>query len=139
MKFKENALTYEIYYKLRESVGWNNFSPSQTEKALVCSAYDVVVEENEKIIGMARLVGDGLYYIIVDVIVIPEMQGQGIGTKMINLVMEHIENEMPEGARVSIQLISEKGKEKFYCDLGFKQLPHEYCGAGMRKVLLKRE
>lgn len=31
---KENCLTYETYYMLRESVGWNNWSREQAEKAL---------------------------------------------------------------------------------------------------------
>ncbi|MFQ9516653.1 MAG: GNAT family N-acetyltransferase [Eubacterium sp.] len=137
MEFLGNVLTYEIYYKLRESVGWKNFSPAQAESALDNSAYDIIAKDADKVIGMARLIGDGLYYLIVDVIVIPEKQGQGIGTKMIDLLIEHIRDEMPEQSKVSVQLIAEKGKEGFYRNLGFKELPHEYCGAGMRKGLLK--
>ncbi len=32
MIIKENALTYEIYCSLRESVGWNSFSEEQEKK-----------------------------------------------------------------------------------------------------------
>ena len=31
---KENQLDYETYYNLRESVGWNNWSKVQAQKAL---------------------------------------------------------------------------------------------------------
>ena len=34
MEYKENALYYKDYCRLRESVGGLNFSKSQTEKAL---------------------------------------------------------------------------------------------------------
>lgn len=134
MEFIENSLSYDIYFRLRESVGWKNFSPTQTKRALDKSAYDIIAKDDEQVIGMARSIGDGLYYFIADVIVIPEWQGRGIGTKMIQLLMTHIREEMPEGSRVSVQLIAEKGKEEFYRNLGFKELPNEYCGAGMRKV-----
>lgn len=135
MEFKENSLTYDSYVTLRDSVGWKNVSPAQTKTALNKSAYDIVAKEDDRVIAMARLIGDGLYYLIADVIVIPEWQGRGIGTKMIQLLIERIEEEMAEGARVSVQLIAEKGKEDFYRGLGFKELPHEYCGAGKRKVI----
>lgn len=134
MEFKENSLTYDIYFRLRESVGWKNFSPAQAKRALDNSAYNIVAKQDGRVIAMARLIGDGLYYLIADVIVVPEWQRRGIGTKMIQMLIKHIEEEMAEGSRVSVQLIAEKGKEEFYRNLGFKELPHEYCGAGMRKV-----
>ena len=45
--------------------------------------------------------------------------------------------ETPVGGRSSIQLIAEKGKESFYEKLGFKSIPHEFCGSAMRKVIRK--
>jgi GNAT superfamily N-acetyltransferase len=81
-------------------------------------------------------VGDGLYDTMVDVIVRPSYQGQGIGKTLINKLLEHIKGDTPVGGRVSIQLIAEKGKEPFYEQLGFKRIPHENCGSGMRKVYL---
>lgn len=40
---KENQLNYETYYTLRESVGWNNWSKEQAEKALENSYYSIVI------------------------------------------------------------------------------------------------
>lgn len=34
-------------------------------------------------------------------------------------------------------VIAEKRKEAFYETLGFKRIPHEFCGSGMRKVIYK--
>lgn len=55
--------------------------------------------------------------------------------------MEYRENELSYEdyyrLRESVQLIAEKGKEPFYECLGFKTIPHEFCGSGMRRVIYK--
>ena len=137
MEYHENCLNYEDYVALRESVGWLNFSKEQAISALNNSVYYITVIENAEIIAMGRLIGDGLYYIIADVVVCPEFQGKGIGSKIIELLLEYVDNNLPKGGRASVQLISEKGKEEFYIKKGFKMIPHEFCGSGMRKVIRK--
>ena len=161
MRYIENQLTYEDYCALRTSVEWLNFSEEQTRKALCSSLYTITVREDSEedmtgelstevsdepttaasgsapIIAMGRLVGDGLYYLIVDVVVCPEYQGHGIGSCIMDKLLAYVETETPEGGRSSVQLIAEKGKEDFYLKKGFKLIPHDYCGSGMRKVIRK--
>ena len=135
---KENQLNYETYYTLRESVGWNNWSKEQAEKALENSYYSIVIFYNDNAIGMGRVVGDGIYFIIVDVVVRPEYQGRKIGTTIMNSILEYIEKNMCEGSRISVQLLAEVGKEQFYIKQGFKLVPHEYCGPALRKIIYKK-
>ena len=137
MNYKENTLCYEEYCKLRESVGWINFSGTQTEKSLQNSLYTVAAEEDNQVVGMGRLIGDGMYYMIVDIVVQPAYQQMGIGSKILNMIIEYVDSATPGGGRSSIQLIAEKGKETFYESRGFKIIPHEFCGSGMRKVIRK--
>ena len=137
MNYKENTLCYEEYCKLRESVGWINFSRTQTEKSLQNSLYTVAAEEDNQVVGMGRLIGDGMYYMIVDIVVQPAYQQMGIGSKILNMIIEYVDSATPGGGRSSIQLIAEKGKETFYESRGFKIIPHEFCGSGMRKVIRK--
>ena len=135
---KENQLNYETYYTLRESVGWNNWSKEQAEKALENSYYSIVIFYNDNAIGMGRVVGDGIYFTIVDIVVRPEYQGRNIGTTIMNSILEYIEKNMCEGSRVSVQLLAEVGKEQFYIKQGFKLVPHEYCGPALRKIIYKK-
>ena len=135
---KENQLNYETYYTLRESVGWNNWSKEQAEKALENSYYSIVIFYNDNAIGMGRVVGDGIYFTIVDIVVRPEYQSMGIGSTIIHMLLEHIEKNMCVGSRVSVQLISEPDKEQFYIKQGFKLVPHEYCGPALRKIIYKK-
>ena len=137
MEYKENVLSYEDYYRLRESVGWNNFSMIQAQTALDNSLHTIIAANDNETIAMGRLIGDGQYYMIVDVIVHPDFQNQKIGTSILNLLLKYVDDHTPSGGRSSIQLISEKGKEPFYETLGFKRIPHEFCGSGMRKVIRK--
>lgn len=135
---KENQLNYETYYTLRESVGWNNWSKEQAEKALENSYYSIVIFYNDNAIGMGRVVGDGIYFTIVDIVVRPEYQCRKIGTTIMNSILEYIEKNMCEGSRVSVQLLAEVGKEQFYIKQGFKLVPHEYCGLALRKIIYKK-
>lgn len=137
MRVLENTLSYETYYGLRESVGWKNFCREQAECAISKSYFSLMIQDNETDIAMGRVIGDGMYFTIVDVVVRPEYQGQGIGSMIIQKILKHIEEKLPIGSRASIQLISEMGKEQFYIKQGFKLIPHEHCGRALRKVIHK--
>ena len=113
MSYIENSLQYEDYFNLRQRVGWNNWSKEQTIRALKNSLYDIIAVDNG-VIGMGRLLGDGLYYIIVDIVVAPEYQGKGIGSELIKRFLDYADSQTPSGSRASIQLIAENVNEGFY-------------------------
>ena len=135
MEYRENGLTYEEYIALRDSVGWYNLAEEQVSKSIKNSIYDIVVEDNGQAIAMGRLIGDGIYFLIADIVVKPEYQGKGVGSKVIDKLLSYVDTNTPIGGRSSVQLIAEKGKEEFYIKKGFKLIPHEFCGSGMRKVI----
>ena len=137
MEYRRNELIYEDYVSLRTSVGWNNFAKEQVATSINNAILNLTVVQKDKTIAMGRLIGDGIYYLIVDVVVRPEYQGQGIGSTIIEMFLEYVEEHTPAGGRSSVQLIAEKGKEDFYMNKGFKLIPHEFCGSGMRKIIRK--
>ena len=85
MEYKENVLCFEDYCRLRESVHWLLFSKEQMQEALNNSLYTVTVVDENQTIGMGRLIGDGMYYMIVDIVVHPAYQKKGIGTNITNM------------------------------------------------------
>lgn len=134
--YYETIPDLDTYFELRRSVDWkNNFCPEQAQKAINKSAFFILVKDEDKPIAMGRTVGDGMYYTIVDVVVRPEFQGKKIGSTIISKLLELIQKDAPEGARISVQLLAEKGKEEFYVKQGFKLCPHEFCGPALRKVI----
>ena len=79
----ERKPTAEELSELRQSVGWISRDLEAYEKGLQNSLYGVCVLLKEKVIGTARVVGDGrTCFYIQDVIVKPEYQRMGIGSEM---------------------------------------------------------
>ena len=109
MEYRENGLTYEEYIALRDSVGWYNLAEEQVSKSIKNSIYDIVVEDNGQAIAMGRLIGDGIYFLIADIVVKPEYQGKGVGSKVIDKLLSYVDTNTPIGGRSSVQLIAEKG------------------------------
>ena len=137
MEYLHNKLTYQEYISLRSSVGWNNFAEEQITQSINNSIYNITVVDNEQTIAMGRLIGDGIYYLIVDIVVRPEYQGKGIGSNVMDMLLKYVEDMTPVGGKASIQLIAEQGKEEFYTKKGFQCIPHENCGSGMQKIIMK--
>jgi GNAT superfamily N-acetyltransferase len=108
------------YFSLFETTGWNKVyqaSPEELETAnknswLVISAYD-----EDKLVGFGRVVTDFvLHAMIYDMIVLPDYQGMGIGTKIITTLV----NRCKEQGIRDIQLFCAKGKRTFYERNGFE-------------------
>ena len=107
------------YLNLRNEVEWWDVEKDSTEKALRNSLYSVVAIENDKVIGVGRIIGDGgLYFYIQDLIVHPDYQNKGLGKRLMRELMNYIDENAKHGAFVG--LMSAKGSEKFYELFGFK-------------------
>jgi GNAT superfamily N-acetyltransferase len=121
------------YFSLFITTGWNtNYkaSPDELEKTnknswLVISAY----EEN-KLVGFGRVVTDFvLHAMIYDMIVLPDHQGRGIGTKILKALVKRCKEQ---GIR-DIQLFCAKGKRAFYERNGFDARAEDAPGMQLRK------
>ena len=130
----ENTLDAEQFLTLRRSVGWKG-NKEQIEKSLKLGLYNVTVKYGGEAVGMGRLVGDGvMYWYIQDVVVLPAYQGRGVGKKIMECLLNHIEKSSADATTVTIYLMAAKGKEAFYNKFGFITRPTEEYGAGMIKM-----
>lgn len=131
----ENNLSPFEYNNLRKSIGWDVKEKDIAENAIKNSVIVKKAVYRGMTVGMARVIGDGIYYLIVDVIVDPAYQRKGIGRKIINEIEEDIRNKTKNGQKCSINLISINGKEEFYEKCGFRKVPFDYTGFGMIKKI----
>jgi hypothetical protein len=66
----ERAIGVDEYRHLRAEVGWSSPDDRACVAALAASLFTVVADDGEgRLLGMARAVGDGMYVLIVDVVV----------------------------------------------------------------------
>ena len=138
MEYKiENYLDPKEYNELRNSVGWD----SKDENVIIAAIKNSVIVKritmNNKAVGMARAIGDGVYYLIVDVVVDKEYQGKGIGKILIEEIVKEVYEKTQKGQKASINLVSMHGKEEFYEKCGFRRIPYDFTGYGMIKRIEK--
>ena len=120
------------YLQLFETTGWNNAyqaGAAELYRALQHSTYLVSAFDGEMLVGVGRVVSDGVFYaMIYDMIVAPSHQGRGIGTEILSMLVGKCRSA---GIR-EIQLFSARGKAPFYRKRGFVERPPD--GPGMRWV-----
>ncbi len=120
LTIRENTFTAAEFIALWESVWSGAPAFEQVEKALANSVYRVGIYDGEKIVGMARMIGDlGLCYYIKDVIVRPEYQGCGAGRMLLDRLLTFIRKNGVPGTDIAAELCAMPDKMPFYAKFGF--------------------
>ena len=76
---------------LYEDVEWSAYTnnPENLKLAIDNSLKVWTVWDNDKLVGLARVVGDGYTIVYIqDILILGSYQGQGIGSKLIRLILE---------------------------------------------------
>lgn len=120
LEIKHNELTAEEFIYLWESVWGTPPALKQVCLAMENSAFRVSVFYNDKIVAMARMIGDmGLCYYIKDVVVHPDYQKKGIGRRLINELLDFIKSNGISGTEIFVELCAMPDKIPFYEKFGF--------------------
>jgi len=123
-------ITVDEYNLLREAVGWGMCKPDRVQVALERSDFLTVAQAGGNSVGMARVVHDGLQALVMDVMVLPAYQGQGIGKALMKNVMKFLD-ELSQDGGIFVNLMSALGKDGFYEQFGFERRPNDKRGPGM--------
>jgi len=122
--------TNKEFNELFSSVDWGTRDNEKINKHRETSCFTVCIYDNDKIVGMARVVGDGSYYTVYDVVTRKNYQGQGIGKMLMTEVVNWYKSI--EDDDTYLYLGASFGKEGFYEKFGFKSRPYGNIGAGMK-------
>jgi len=119
----ERPPTAQEYRRTCVAVGWEpvmNFQAA--EISLANSLYHVVAIHDEDAVGMGRIIGDGaVYFYIQDIAALPGHQHRGVGTLIMDRLMDHLQAIAPEKAFIG--LFAAEGTASFYERYGFDAYP----------------
>lgn len=136
--FRDDIRDVDTYMMLRDKVNWIKLAPAQAKKALDNSIVVVTVYDDDRPIGMGRIVGDeSVISYIQDLIIIPEYQKKGIGSRLVEKLISYVENMTQPGTRMMLCLMCAKGREQFYEKHGFIARPTDALGPGMIQYIQK--
>ncbi len=116
------------YLHLRQALGLPVLGFPVAARAVRDDLFDVVVLlDGETPLACARVIGDGvLTFLIQDVLVVPKYQRKGIGSKIMQIVLGHLETVAQPGAFIG--LMAAPGTEAFFARHGFAARPEDAPG-----------
>lgn len=118
VRIESRKPTLEEYYALTDAVGWNKDATTMPQVMEHTRLGVVAVDTRDgRTVGMLRVCGDGRFFTVWNVMVLPGHQGQKIGTALMERAMEDLKSIAPKGAFVGLFT----GKPKFYERLGFSE------------------
>ncbi|MBQ5312390.1 MAG: GNAT family N-acetyltransferase [Oscillospiraceae bacterium] len=122
----------EDYLRLRAEAGWKELPADEAQSGIDRSFANISVRHDGEVIGMARIVWDHSYSAyLTDVVVTEKYRGNGLASKMIEMLTEKLRAAKKEGWHIKLHLLAAKDRESFYERLGFSARPNEQAGAGM--------
>ncbi len=136
IRIVEDFRDVDTYLALREQVGWVQLTREQAKLAINNCQKVFTVFDDERAIGMGRIVSDmAVISYIQDLIIVPEYQGQHLGSYLLNTMIEYVDSIKLEGSQMMLCLMCAKGREKFYERHGFIARPTKNLGPGMIQYL----
>ena len=123
---KQEIIKLEDVLHLYQAVGWTNYThqPEMLEQALSHSLVIYLALDDDAVVGLIRLIGDGFSSVFVqDLIVLPSYQRQGIGSSLMKEALEDFKEAY------QVQLATEQTEKNvgFYRSMGFETLSTYDC------------
>jgi GNAT superfamily N-acetyltransferase len=124
--------TIEEYNRLLHAVGWADATTGDAVPlALANALHGAVAMVGGEAVGTALVVGDGAtFFYVKDVMVLPEYQGRGVGTALMESLVAYLRRAAP--ARALVGLFTARGLAPFYERFGFRGPDHALHGMTLR-------
>lgn len=116
-----NTITEENVNFIRAAVGFRRIHPEQLQASLDGSAFIIAAYDQNRAVGMARLIWDeGSVALIHDILVVPEYQMQGIEAELIEHIFVFLNSKLKPGWGIQVDVRAWNHQEKIYESLGFQ-------------------
>lgn len=121
----------EEILNLYKSVGWSAYTkqPEILRNGFLNSLLILAAYDNNKLIGIIRVVGDGYTIIFIqDILVLPEYQRKGIGTALLQEVL----NQFKDIRQIELVTDNTPKTIAFYKSMGFYEMSEINCCGFMK-------
>ncbi|MCQ4796244.1 GNAT family N-acetyltransferase [Anaerofustis stercorihominis] len=109
----DKKLDAELFVSFANKVWQGDYDIKETQKALE-KTINITAYNDNKLVGCIRILSDGYYFgTITELLVLPEFQHKGIGSRLLNLAKENAPTMLYFGAQPGVEEFYEKnGCEK---------------------------
>jgi GNAT superfamily N-acetyltransferase len=131
IELREQLPSPDDFLRLFRTVGWTtDAGGDRLIRAIGSSWHAVCAFDGDRLVAMGRTISDGaIHALIVDVIVDPDYQGQGLGRE----VMRQLISRCDRAGIEMTQLFAARGKAAFYERLGFAARAAEAPGMELQR------
>jgi GNAT superfamily N-acetyltransferase len=106
------------YVRMRIAAGMHPMSREAATRALPNTLFGVHLARNGEVVGMGRIIGDnGCFFTVVDIAIVPELQGRGLGKRVMAALDAWLQRNVPPSAYVT--LIADGDARYLYAQFGF--------------------
>ncbi|MBX8539395.1 GNAT family N-acetyltransferase [Pseudomonas cichorii] len=124
----------QTYQALRIGSGLSAKTEEAAVRGLPNTLFAVQILHGVFPVGMGRVIGDGgCFFQVVDIAVLKEHQGKGLGKRIMAEIMKYIEATVPESGYVS--LIADGQAQDLYAQFGFVHTAPRSVGMVYRRSL----
>ncbi len=116
---------------MRRESGLSPKTPAQAAAAIAGSwAFRHARDADDNAVGMGRIVGDGgWYFVVADMATLPGHQGRGIGSAILDALLQQVRDAAPDGAYVT--LIADPPGRALYASRGFVDVAPDRTGMAL--------
>lgn len=123
--------TVSTYRHLRQQAGLSDKSDTAAARGLRQTLFGVQLLQGDEVVGMGRVIGDdGCFYQVVDIAVLPQHQGRGLGKRIMGALCDWLHAHAPRTAYVS--LIADGEAHQLYAQFGFQPTAPRSIGMSLK-------
>lgn len=107
-KINDSGLKADIFLSFVNKVWKGNYDTKKTEEAL-SKTVNITAYDNDMLVGCLRILTDGYFFgTITELLVLPEYQKHGIGSRLLQLAKENTPTMLYFGAQPGVEPFYEK-------------------------------
>ena len=117
------------FVNIRNNLNWNPLPHDLVKKALDGSMINISVFDQEKCVGVGRIVGDKvLKGMLTDIMVMKEYQNKGIGKIIVTTLISKLNDQIKTGESFQLEASPTANNREFYIKCGLKYKPENQDG-----------